>query len=144
VEYRKSDKRSVICHRGALVERRLGEFLPYNQWKDYIYGNKYSLYSPIGVNGVLYPGDIYDEEIFKKEIFMKYAPFADDLWFWLMSYRLGINIIIVEFTSQEENLNVDTMDQLIRKNSTALNFINFVDGANDTQLKLLLEYYQLK
>jgi len=143
-EYKQSDRRTVICHRGAVVERRCGEFLAYNKWKDYVYGNKYSLYSPIGVNGVLYPGGVFDKEILNKEIFMKYAPFADDLWFWLMSYKLGLKIINVENTSQEKNLNVDTMEQLIRENSTALNFINFVDGANDTQFKLLLDYYGLK
>jgi len=143
-EYNKSDKRTVICHRGAIVERRCGEFIPYNKWRDYVYGNKHSLYSPIGVAGVLYPGKIYDDEILNKNIFLKYAPFADDLWFWLMTYKLNIKVNNVVNTSQDKSTNVDTMEQLIPKNSTALNFINFVDGANDTQLKSLLDYYGMK
>lgn len=143
-EYNRSDKKSVICHRGAIVERKNGEFIPYNKWRDYMYGNKYSLYSPIGVDGVLYPTKMYDKEILNKDAFMKYAPFADDLWFWLNSYKLGIRVINVENTSSKKNRNVNTMEQLIEKKSTALHFRNFVNGANNTQFANLLNYFGIK
>ncbi len=144
IEYEKSDKKTVICHRGAIVERRFGEFTPYNKWRDYMFGNKYSMYSPIGVDGVLYPAKTFDKEILNKDAFMKYAPFADDLWFWLNSYKLGIRVINVENTTSKKNRNVNTMEQLIEKKSTALHFRNFVNGANNTQFSDLLNYFGLK
>lgn len=143
VGYLNSDKKSVICHWAALPEKNNNIYIPYNEWKDDKYGNKHSLLSPFGVAGVLYPPNIFDNEIFNKEIIRKYCKQADDIWFWIMEVRCGINISIVEHSSFMLNKNVNNLEQWLENNSNSLYFQNCLHGGNNSQLLDLLNYYHL-
>ena len=142
-EYSMSDKKTVICHWACIQEERNGSFIPYSQWQDSQYGNEYSMYSPFGGDGTLYPPHIFDAEIFNDKVFMLLAPSADDMWFWLMEYRCSVNVKLMKNALELKNLNVNQVNLLEEKNSTALYFQNCVHGQNDIQFEKLLEYYKL-
>ena len=142
-EYSMSDKKTVICHWACIQEERNGSFIPYSQWQDSQYGNEYSMYSPFGGDGTLYPPHIFDAEIFNDKVFMLLAPSADDMWFWLMEYRCSVNVKLMKNALELKNLNVNQVNLLEEKNSTALYFQNCVHGQNDIQFEKLLEYYNL-
>lgn len=143
IAYQRSDKKSVIACWAEIVEQVEGKFAPYSVWHDSIYGNENTLYSPLGVGGVLYPPHIFDEEIFKDEVFIKLAPYADDIWFWVQEYRCGVKVKLIP-DAHKYNIEVNRIDNLKEGGSTALYFQNCLHGRNDKQFKALLEYYNLE
>lgn len=142
-EYIKSDRKSVISHWAAVVERRNGKFTLPSEWQRAEIGNSLSLYAPIGVGGVLYPPHIFDSEIFNYEVFQKLAPFADDLWFWVMELRNHVNVILLENSSYKLNKDIDRLNQLDDRKSDGLFIQNCLFGTNDVQLKNIFEHYQI-
>jgi hypothetical protein len=92
----------------------------------------------------LYPPRIFDEEIFNVDLFMNLSPTADDIWFWLMEYRLGIKVKLLDNARSLVNENVNMINLLKETGSTALYFQNCIHGQNDIQFKKLLEYYNLQ
>lgn len=142
-KYLKSDKRSVICHRAAVVEKVNGKFTLPTKWRTQLEGNDLSTYSAIGVGGVLYPPGIFDNEIYNREIFHKLAPTTDDLWFWVMEIRNNIRVIPLINSTLKLNENIDRLNQMDNRKSDGLFIQNCLQGGNDKQLNNLLEYYQL-
>lgn len=147
--YEKSNKKTVICHQGCYPQKRNGKFLPYSDWETSKYKGrdktKTSLtVSAYGVSGVIYPPKVFPDEVFNKEVFLKIAPHTDDIWFWIMQYKSGIKVEIIENSSQEENISVNYAEYINPDGSLALYFENCFNGRNDKELKALLEYYGIE
>lgn len=141
--YISSDKRSVICHWAAVVEKRNSKYNLPSEWQTIKEGNDFSLYAPIGVGGVLYPPRIFDKEIFNSIVFQKLAPTADDLWFWVMELRNNVNVILLKDSCFLQNRNIDRLNQMDNRKSDGLFVENCLLGKNDEQLLNLIEYYHL-
>lgn len=144
--YNKSDKKTVICHQGCYPQKRNGHFLPYSDWETSKYKGrdktKTSLsVSAYGVSGVIYPPHIFPNEVFDKDVFLKIAPHTDDIWFWIMEYKNGIKVSLIEESSQEKNVSVNYGEYVNPDSSLALYFENCFNGRNDKELQSLLEYY---
>jgi len=144
IEYEQSDKATIVCHNGRVVDIRNNKIQPYSQWLNCKFGNNFSLYSPYGVDGVLYPPHIFNEEIFNEEVFRKYCRYADDIWFWIFEYINHISIKRVRQSSTAYNQNVNNVEQYREKGSTALYFRNDINGDNDKQLAALINYYNIQ
>lgn len=147
--YKLSDGKTVICHQGCYPQKRNGVFLPYSDWETSKYKGrdktKTSLtVSAYGVSGVIYPPKVFSQEVFNKDVFLKIAPHTDDIWFWIMQYKSGIKVEIVENSSQEENTSVNYAEYINPDGSLALYFENCFNGRNDKELKALLEYYGIE
>lgn len=95
----------------------------------------------LGVEGVLYPPNSFDEEVLNEDVFMSICPTADDLWFKAMELKAGTGVRHV-YTHYEKGggavPNMDVQDM-------GLQYINenVIDCRNDIQLKEVLERYDL-
>lgn len=123
------------------------QLLPYSKWKVNLYksnnkiiNNNYVL--AYGFCGILYPPHIFDNEIFNKDIYMKYCATCDDIWFYIMSLRMGINKTLVNSRVVHFYL-VDLIHQKMNT-ASSLREINSGSGKNnDIALFRLLDYYKL-
>lgn len=108
--------------------------LPYNQWK-FLQEESVSFRNLLmGVGGVLYPPHALGADALNESIFMQYVPHADDLWFWAMAVLNDMPIHTLN------NRNSRTIPVYNVNNEYAL-FNENSAGANDIQLKHLLDYY---
>lgn len=139
--YAKSDKKTVIGSWSAIEGRRNGHYLPYMQWKDSKYGNKYSEISLFAGNGTIYPPYIFDDEITKHNLFINLCPTADDIWFWAMEKRLAIKIEIISQAGY--GLHIPVNRAVTYTNVGTLYIKNGIEGANNQQLNEVVNYYNL-
>jgi hypothetical protein len=92
-EYRGND-REVICYLAHEITFNLIEntIKPYDDWvrnkpKDV----DSSLGFPLGVGGVLYPPNCFDDLVTCHDVFLKESPMADDIWlFWMARIKGSI------------------------------------------------------
>ena len=95
----------------------------------------------LGVEGVLYPPNSFDEEVLNEQVFLSICPTADDLWFKAMELRAGTNVRHV-YTHYERGgeiiPNIGTQD-------IGLQYINenVNDCKNDSQFAKVLDRYNL-
>ena len=141
--YEQSDKKTVLGQWGCIPEKKNGKYIPYSQWKDCKMGTKES---PISFFGCCccYPPHIFDDEILRKELFMRLCPTADDIWFWVMEERLHIKRAYIEPWGYGFNTPVNRIEEYDWTQRGTLMYQNVVEGKNDTQLKMLLDYYNLE
>lgn len=95
----------------------------------------------LGVEGVLYPPNAFDDEVLNEDVFLSICPTADDLWFKAMELKSGTGVRHV-YTHYERGggaiPNIDTQDiGLVRINE------NVTDCRNDIQLDEVLTRYNL-
>lgn len=108
--------------------------LPYNQWQ-FLNADSVSYKNMLmGVGGVLYPPCSLYKDVCNEDLFMKYAPHADDLWFWAMAVLNKTQIHTVH------NRNSQTIPVANVNNEFALYNENS-EGENDVQLKHLMDIY---
>jgi len=141
--YQDSDKKTILCRKGGLVERQLGKFIPYTQWKPNSFGNQNSEIIAHGVGGVLYPANIFCEKIFDADLFKKLCPYEDDMWFWVIERLNNVKIRLVEDSSYNLDRYVDNMEQFFSKNSLAMHHQNNAGRRSNVQLDNLSEVFQL-
>lgn len=94
---------------------------------------------PEGFGGVLYPPHSLPGEVFHEELFMQLAPSADDLWFKAMSLIAHTPVVKV-------HSHFDFLDDFIIEEDvqdTGLKNLNLDQNANNRQLKVLFDYYNL-
>ena len=95
----------------------------------------------LGVEGVLYPPNSFDEEVLNEQVFLSICPTADDLCFKAMELRAGTNVRHV-YTHYERGgeiiPNIGTQD-------IGLQYINenVNDCKNDSQFAKVLDRYNL-
>lgn len=119
---------------------------PYSNWKEIRKLDDISLYNktilfPQGVGGVLYPPDIFSGEIFNHDVFKKLCPYADDIWFFCMALKDGIEIKCVKSVKISYYI-LDLFQQILHKDMLRLQNVN--ENQNDIQLRQVLSYYNLK
>lgn len=143
--YIDSDKKTVIGSWGKLPLKKDGQYLPFTEWIDCKYSkgeNESSTLFGSG-NGTLFPCHVFDGEIQNKNVFMKLCPTADDIWFWAMMERQKVNrVYLKQLRGYGIHGLVERLDD-IDVNADTLSKINVIQGANNRQLKLLLDYYKL-
>lgn len=147
--YAKSDKRTVLCRQGVFPKKKNGNYVSYMEWiESGILKSKADLIkqkiSPFGVSGVIYPPKIFDNEVFNDSVFLKLAPHTDDIWFWLMEMRCGVNTQLIADSSYKQDVSVSMIEYLVESESTALYFQNCFNGRNDAEMFALLDYYGIQ
>ncbi|MDO4574623.1 MAG: glycosyltransferase family 8 protein [Planctomycetia bacterium] len=88
------DPESVHCHRARqILWKKNGQPRPYQDWPNLRKGSEAShSLLPLGVGGVLYPPRVLAEEVFRRDLWERWAPHADDLWFWAMETLQGTTV----------------------------------------------------
>lgn len=144
--YEQSDKRTVLGAVGRWVTRdENGDLLPYLSWRNIGDGNPLiDQISFFGCGGCLYPPHIFDDEISKTDIFMRFAPSADDIWFWVMEYRAGLKTQLISEYKKCLYVPVDRTTWFDMDRDDCLTTINDVAGLNNQQLKSLQIYYGIR
>lgn len=81
----------VICHRAhRIIKDEQGQVVDYLKWQfDVAEHLPAKDIFPVGIGGVLYPANCFDEEVLNDTAFMNLAPSADDLWFKTMTIKHG-------------------------------------------------------
>ncbi|WP_405598807.1 MULTISPECIES: glycosyltransferase family A protein [unclassified Pseudoalteromonas] len=126
---------SIICHRAhKIIFSPAGHIAPYVQWQfDSDEQLPSHLLMPIGIGGVLYPVNCFDDEVTNTELFMALCPTADDIWFKFMALKCGFNTkLVTARLSYESYLHVENIEQ------DSLWQLNRVE--NDKQLKALFDH----
>jgi len=108
--------------------------LPYIQWKNVEKGtlNRNDI-MPIGIGGVLYPPNAMHKDVIAKKLIKKLCYNADDIWLNAMTRMNQINVSRTDYNQM--------FLPIINYKNIELTKINVTNGLNDSQIKLLREYY---
>lgn len=112
---------------------------PYNEWSDAVSGTSMMTHFAVGVGGILYPAHCLPTPMMKYPVAQKYAPMADDVWFWAAS--IVTHTVKRKTAWQFKAVSFDAVYQALHKGS-ALQHSN-VKGSeltNDMQLAATLNY----
>lgn len=117
----------------------------YRNWKEYhkvTEDDKFSkmLIFPQGFGGVLYPSESLYKDATDESTFMKLAPYADDIWFYIMGILKCTEKQCVN-NSKTKYYFLDLFRQI--KTRDRLHDLNVGESQNDIQLKNLISYYCL-
>lgn len=125
-----------------IIEReKNGELKPYALWRRNDYMNqefraKYVV--ALGVYGVLYPAGILGNEVLQIDLARKLCPQADDLWFFIIGLRRGLDKYVCRF-SKVSYFPTDLIRQTLTRDRLFAE--NVSNNANDEQLANLLSYF---
>lgn len=127
----------IHVHRAHRVIINNGKILPYEKWEKQI-NNETAGFDKFltGVGGVLYPPNCFSSEVYREDIFLKYSPFNDDLWFWIMALVHNRKIRVVK-NHYKTLLIIDILNHLSGENLYTSN----KNGGNDLQLDNLMKLY---
>lgn len=122
-----------------------GNVASYREWDEYHFVGLEDKFSPMlifpqGFGGVLYPPDALHEDVTKEELFLKFAPYADDIWFYIMGILKGTEKQCV-VNSKTKYYFLDLFRQI--RTRDRLHDLNVGESKNDLQLKALLSHYNL-
>ena len=134
-----SHPNDIQVHRAHRVLVKDNELMPYETWTKHVEeeGARFDNFLT-GVGGVLYPPNCFSKEVLREDIFLKQAPFADDIWFWVMSLIHNRKIRVVR--NHIKTLTCTDFIAQILKSRKSLYKINS-KGQNDKQLANLMRYY---
>ena len=141
--YSVSDQKTIIGTWGFSPSISGFSYNKYSSWKIETDTNKTDV-SLIGRGGILYPPRVFDEEIQNESVFTKLAPTADDIWFWAMEKRAGLKTRLTTNNGFELHPPINRIDILEPNREGSLYFINEINGKNDEQFTLLIDYYHIK
>jgi len=133
------DSSKIYFYRGHYMSLRSdGSPKPYISWvKKGASGC--SIYNfPTGVGGILYPPNCMYEDVTKSDIFLNLCPYADDIWFKVMSFLNKVECELVETPNYDEHFIPIDIDV-----NGSLQKINVVNGGNDKQIDTIFKYYNL-
>lgn len=127
----------IHVHRAHRILINNGSILPYEQWNKHT-NEETARYDNFltGVGGVLYPPNCFTKEVLREDIFLKYAPNADDIWFWVMALTNNRKIRVVK--NHYKNLILTDFIRHFSKNNL---YSKNRNGGNDKQLKNLMKFY---
>ena len=124
------------AHRVRIKDKRIA---PYESWTKHVEEESARFDNFLtGVGGVLYPPNCFSKEVLREDVFLKFAPYADDVWFWVMSLVHNRKIRIVK-NHNSVLYCTDFLGQIMQ-NRRSLYKINS-KGQNDKQLDELLKLY---
>ncbi|MCE4460566.1 hypothetical protein I5138_15505 [Escherichia coli] len=129
---------AVYCYRGRIISMdSKKELKPYHEWslatKKNLSGN---LLLPTGVSGICYPRKALGEKINDFSAISKYCPFADDIWYKMVTTSNGYISLLV--TEQSEHFT-----PIITGFAKGLEKIKVYQDKNTEQFKSSLKYFNL-
>ncbi len=129
----------IHVHNATKIGKDGSKFNQYIDWR-LAKSNTPSAYNFLkGYAGVLYPPHSFYHDVFNEHLFLDLAPTADDIWFWAMVVLNHKSIRVVKnniTTPKYVNIGREFKDTELTLHST-----NVAGGANDLQIKAILEYY---
>lgn len=129
----------IQVHRAHRVIVNNAQIAPYECWIKHIEDENARFDNFLtGVGGVLYPPNCFTQEVLRKDVFLKNAPFADDIWFWIMALVHNRKIRVVR-NHISTLACTDIFRQLLQHKRTL--YAHNSRGANDKQLENLMKYY---
>ena len=132
--------KDIQVHRAHRVRLKDRKILPYEKWEKHVQEESARFDNFLtGVGGVLYPTNCFLSEVFRNDIFLKYAPTADDIWFWFMALISNRRIRVVQ--NHIKTLSCTNLLRQILPNRKTLYSINST-GRNDEQIENLMKFYQ--
>lgn len=132
--------KDIQVHRAHRVRLKDRKILPYEKWEKHVQEESARFDNFLtGVGGVLYPPNCFLSEVFRNDIFLKYAPTADDIWFWFMALISNRRIRVVQ--NHIKTLSCTNLLRQILSNRKTLYSINST-GRNDEQVENLMKFYQ--
>lgn len=134
--YKKHPDEVICTHAHKISYTVTGELVPYRLWNNVEKEESSFSVFPVGIGGVLYPPDILCHDVYNRTLFKDLAPYADDVWFKVMS-RLN-NVKCRCLWINEGIYNYITL--LTRDNDVALSFTNY-SCDNDIQIKQVFGKY---
>ncbi|MBR6127447.1 hypothetical protein IKQ21_07165 [bacterium] len=136
-----SDSKDIHVHRAhRILFDDNKKILPYEKWQKHVNEESARFDNFLtGAGGVLYPPNALSVETFREDVFMKYAPFADDIWLWIMAVISGRKIRVVKNHIKTLTC-TDILGQIGFKKKRTLYSKN-KKGLNDKQLHELLNFY---
>ena len=142
--YEESGQKAVVTRWAMVMKFDNGKMMPYSEWSDADGTEPQdTLYSPLGVAGVLYPPRIFTEEVFNRAVYGKFCKSADDIWFTIQEYVNKIPVYFVKNNHWRTNGDVDHYAEYVEQSSDALYFQNVNNGQNDVQINNLIAYYHI-
>lgn len=134
-----ANPKDIQVHRAHRIKINEGEIAPYESWDKHVEEEsaRYDNFLT-GVGGVLYPPNCFSKEVLREDIFLKYAPYADDIWFWVMALINNRKIRVVK--NHIKSLSCTDFWGQIFKNKKTLYGLNS-KGENDKQLQSLMKLY---
>ena len=128
----------VICHRAHLIQYINGGFAPYSEWKGLSVGVKGPDINliPIGVGGVLYPRNYFEDVVFDEKLITSICPTADDLWLKVIGFKKKIKVVKVAEDSKEWFTIRNSQEE-------RLTDYNVGQNKNDDEFKELVNYYKI-
>ena len=129
----------VCCYRAHKIVLRDGEIAPYSEWIGLSPDEKGPdmRLIPIGVGGVLYPPDYFENVDFDVETIRKLCPTADDLWLKVIGIKNRYKAVKVDANSKEWFTIVSSQKKALMKTNVGMNM-------NDVSMKNLKEYYKIE
>lgn len=121
------------------------QLAPYIDWPEYCHVPADFEYDktklmPLGIGGVLYPSNTFDNEVLNQQVFMALCPKADDIWLYIMGLRCQAEKRML-IASQTAYYHTDLLRQYFTKDR--LTAQNRLEGENDIQLQALLQHYNI-
>ena len=112
------------------------------RWYNFLFKRFYPGYDILqtGVGGVLYPPHSLKAEMIDEKLFTKYAPTADDIWFWAAATANGTKLMPVPFGKNKPK-------GLGKPKSLSLKYVNFKSGSNrnsDAFHKIINDFPEIK
>ncbi|MDE6651088.1 MAG: glycosyltransferase [Paramuribaculum sp.] len=127
--------------------KRIEPGKPYRKWHKFRWYNfLFKRYYPgfdilqTGVGGVLYPPHSLKADLIDETLFTKYAPTADDIWFWAAATAKGTKLMPVPFGKNKPK-------GLGKPKSLSLKSVNFKSGTDrnsETLHKIINDYPDIK
>jgi hypothetical protein len=134
---------SIICWKAKRIVFDKNGISPYAKWP---YANKFNPDSrinfPIGAAGVLYHKNLLFSDVTNKELFLSLAPHADDVWFYFMAIFNNTAIRLVLKPRYKKRF-VNPYREYDLNNQLKLTTINVDNGANDEQMRNIINYYKI-
>lgn len=129
----------ISCHRAhQILLGEDGKIAPYKSWPKAIKELKEpsSNIFPTGTGGVLYPAHSLPSLAWDIELFKKYAPTADDIWFWFCALSNKY-----KFTLVDHPFNSKKFLEVPESQSSNLFTINVHQNRNDVQMSACQEFF---
>lgn len=130
----------VLCNRGRVItfKNNSKELLPYRCWPLANISNNFdNLIIPTGVSGISYPLKSLDARISDFESIKKVCPFADDIWYKMITTSNGFQSIIL-------NNNVPHFPPVLSSLTKGLEKMNVDNDLNSSQFNDAMTYFNLE
>ena len=127
------DIQTHLAHRVVLKNNKISEF---KNWEKFVQEESARFDNfAIKTGGILYPPNCFPSEVLRNDIYLKYAPTADDIWFWVMALLSNRKIRVVKNHIKTLSY-INLIHHILQLRQ------NKICKQNDEQIKNLLKFYK--